>query len=63
VFYKVTILKALKFDIEACIFFNQNLLISADVFGDILKQAKHLLSENYKDAAGVMVRAVLKAKV
>ena len=61
VFYKVAILKALKFDIEAGNFFNQNLLISADAFGDILEQAKHLLSENYKDAAAVMVGAVLES--
>jgi len=61
VFYKVAILKALKIDIETGNFFNQSLLLSADVFGDILEQAKHLLSENYKDAAAVMIRAVLES--
>lgn len=61
VFYKVAILKALKADIEAGNFFDQELLITADVFGDILEQADYLLTEGYKDAAAVMTGAVLES--
>ena len=61
VFYKVAILKALKSDIESGNFFDQDFLITADAFGDILEQAEHLLDENYKDAAAVMIGAVLES--
>ena len=61
VFYKVAILKALKLDIESGNFFDQELLITADAFGDILDQAEHLLDEKYKDASGVLIGAVLES--
>jgi hypothetical protein len=35
-------------------------LVSADVFADFLEMAEHLLSENYKDAAAVMIGGVLE---
>jgi hypothetical protein len=34
-------------------------LVSAEIFSDFLEMADHLLSENYKDAAAVMVGGVL----
>jgi hypothetical protein len=37
------------------------LLITADVFGDILEQAEYLLGEGYKDAAAVMTGGVLES--
>ena len=61
VFYKLSILKAVKLDIEAGCFFDQDLLITADAFGDILEQAEHLLNEKYKDASAVLIGAVLEA--
>lgn len=63
VFYKVAILKALKLDIENGNFFDQELLIAADAFGDILEQAEHLLSEKYKDASAVLIGAVLESSL
>jgi len=35
-------------------------LISAEIFGDFLEMAAHLLDEDYKDAAAVMVGGVLE---
>lgn len=61
--FKVAILKALKLDIEAGNFFDQELLITADTFGDILEQAEHLLYEKYKDASAVLIGAVLESSL
>jgi hypothetical protein len=35
-------------------------LVTAEVFGDFLEMAQHLLEQNYKDAAAVMVGGVLE---
>lgn len=40
---------------------DHRLLASADVFSDLLVQAEVLLENNYKDAAAVMLRAILEA--
>lgn len=61
IFHKIAILKALKIDIESGNFFDEELLITADAFGDILEQAEYLLSEGYKDAAAVLTGAVLES--
>jgi hypothetical protein len=61
--YKVAILKALKLDIETGNFFDQELLITADAFGDILEQSEHLLNGNYKDASAVLIGAVLESSL
>lgn len=37
------------------------MLITADAFSDILEQADYLLSEGYKDAATVLIGAVLES--
>jgi hypothetical protein len=39
---------------------DQKLLISAEVFSDLLVQAEVLLDHDYKDAAAVLIRAVLE---
>jgi hypothetical protein len=39
---------------------NNKLLISAEVFSDLLVQAEVLLDHDYKDAAAVIIRAVLE---
>lgn len=61
IFHKVAILKALKADIESSSFFDEELLITADAFSDILEQADYLLSEGYKDASAVSIGAVLES--
>jgi len=42
---------------------DHRLLASAEVFSDLLVQAEVLLENDYKDAAAVMVRAVLEASL
>jgi hypothetical protein len=61
VFHKLAILRALQEDIKSGNFFDEELLISADAFEGILEQAAHLLSSGYKDAAAVLVGAVLES--
>jgi len=63
IFFKVSILKALKLDIEVGNFFDQELLVTADAFGDILEQAEYLLDEKYKDASAVLIGAVLESSL
>jgi len=56
----VGILEATRDDIAAGFMFKRDLLISAANFGDILEQAEHLLSSDYKNAAAVLIGAVLE---
>ncbi len=54
------ILKAVQHEIEAGLLAEIRHLLQADIFADFLAMAEHLLSEGYKDAAAVMIGAVLE---
>lgn len=61
IYYKLAILGALEEDMNEGSFFEEELLITADAFEDILSQANYLLGGNYKDAAAVLIGAVLES--
>lgn len=61
IFYKLAILEALREDVDSGHFFDEELLITADAFADILEQAEYLLDKNYKDASAVLIGAVLES--
>jgi len=63
IFYKLPILLALKEDIRSGNFFDEELLITADTFSDIIGQAEYLLDGGYKDAAAVLIGAVLESSL
>lgn len=55
-----SILIALKNDIEGGWLQTTKQLISSEIFTDFLEMAEHLLQENYKDPAAVMIGSVLE---
>ena len=59
----VGVLEAARDDIAAGLMLSQDLVISAANFGDILDQAGHLLQSGYKDAAAVLIGAVLESSL
>jgi len=59
----VGVLEAARDDIAAGLMLSQDLVISAANFGDILDQAGHLLENHYKDAAAVLIGAVLESSL
>ena len=52
------VLKACHYELAGGWVFTTKGLVSAEVFSDFLSMAKHLLSENYKDPAAVVVGSV-----
>jgi hypothetical protein len=54
------ILKAIKSEIDNGWLTSVKGLVSAEIFSDFLDMAEHLLSENYKDPAAVMIGSVLE---
>jgi len=54
------VLEAARVDYLQGFMADHNLLISAEVFSDLLVQAEVLLEHDYKDAAAVIIRAVLE---
>lgn len=56
----VGILKAVESDLDSGMLANFRGLAQAEVFADFLEMAEHLLSEGYKDAAAVILGAVLE---
>lgn len=54
------ILTAIKSEIEQGWLNSIKNLISAEIFTDFIEMAEHLLAENYKDAAAVMIGSVLE---
>jgi hypothetical protein len=59
----VAILRAAKEDIERGLLNEWTILISAEVFDDLLEQAEHLLDNGYKDPAASLIGAVLEKKL
>lgn len=56
----ISILKAIRSNIEGGWLLSQRGLIAAEIFEDFFEMAEHLLDEGYKDAAAVMVGALLE---
>ena len=56
----VGIFKAVEHDIKSGMLSNFRSLIQAEIFADFLDMAEHLHRENYKDAAAVLLGAVLE---
>ena len=56
----VGILKAVEHDIKSGLLSDFRSLIQAEIFADILEMAEHLHREGYKDAAAVLLGAVLE---
>lgn len=56
----VGIFKAVEHDIKSGMLANFRSLIQAEIFADFLEMAEHLLGEGYKDAAAVLLGAVLE---
>ncbi len=56
----VGIFKAVEHDIKSGMLANFRSLIQAEIFADFLDMAEHLHRENYKDAAAVLLGAVLE---
>lgn len=54
------ILLAIKNEIEGGWVFSVKQLITAEIFSDFLEMAEHLLSQEYKDPAAVMIGSVLE---
>jgi hypothetical protein len=57
------IVKAAAEDVEGGFLGERDLLVTADAFESLLEQAEHLLSNGYKDAAAVLVGAVLESSL
>lgn len=53
-------LKAVRADLDEGLFTQLQTLVTADVFGDFLEMAEHLLDEGYKDPAAMLIGAVLE---
>lgn len=58
--YGIGILKAARAELAGGWLATTRGLISAEVFADFLEMSEHLLEENYKDAAAVMIGSVLE---
>lgn len=56
----IGILKAAENEINGGWLFTTRGLISAEIFSDFLEMSEYLLTENYKDAAAVMIGSVLE---
>jgi hypothetical protein len=56
----ISILEAIKYEIENGWLRDIKELVTAEVFSDFLEMSKYLLDENYKDAAAVMIGSVLE---
>jgi hypothetical protein len=56
----IGILTACRAEIAGGWLFTMKGLVSAELFSDFLQMAKHLLAENYKDPAAVMVGSILE---
>lgn len=56
----VGILKGVKHDISSGLINNLRGLIQAEIFSDFLEMSEHMLDEGYKDAAAVILGAVLE---
>jgi len=56
----VGILKGIQHDIKSGILSDLRRLINAEIFSDFLDMSEHLLNEGYKDAAAVILGAVLE---
>ena len=56
----IGIFKAVEHDIKSGLLANFRSLIQAEIFADFLDMAEHLHRENYKDAAAVLLGAVLE---
>lgn len=56
----IGILRAVKNELEGGWLTSTKGLISAEIFSDFIEMADHLLTENYKDAAAVMLGSVLE---
>jgi len=56
----VGIFKGVEHDIKSGMLTNFRSLIQAEIFADFLEMAEHLLGEGYKDAAAVLLGAVLE---
>lgn len=54
------ILNAIKMEVDNDWLSSMKGLVSADIFSDFLEMAEHLLEENYKDPAAVMIGSVLE---
>lgn len=54
------ILKSIKTEIQGDWLLTIKSLLSAEIFSDFLEMSEHLLNENYKDAAAVMIGSVLE---
>jgi uncharacterized protein (DUF2164 family) len=52
--------KSLAHDLEHGLLFDIRTLVQADVFSDFLEMGEYLLNEGYKDAAAVIIGAVLE---
>ena len=56
----VGLFKGIKHDIDTGMLSNMKSLLQAEIFADFLDMAEHLLVEGYKDAAAVILGAVLE---
>ncbi len=54
------ILRAIQHDLKSGLLLNVRRLLQAEIFADFLEMAEHLIGEGYKDAAGVLLGAVLE---
>ena len=54
------ILKGVQHDLKSGMLFDLRLLLQAEIFADFLEMAEHLLDSGYKDAAAVLLGAVLE---
>lgn len=56
----VGLFKGIKHDLDTGMLSNMKSLLRAEIFADFLDMAEHLLGEGYKDAAAVILGAVLE---
>jgi len=56
----IAILKSIKDEIEGGWLITMKGLVTAEIFSDFIEMAEHLLSENYKDPAAVIIGSVLE---
>eukprot|EP00362_Geleiidae_sp_MMETSP1317_P000739 CAMPEP_0201283612 /NCGR_PEP_ID=MMETSP1317-20130820/30264_1 /ASSEMBLY_ACC=CAM_ASM_000770 /TAXON_ID=187299 /ORGANISM="Undescribed Undescribed, Strain Undescribed" /LENGTH=144 /DNA_ID=CAMNT_0047600487 /DNA_START=45 /DNA_END=476 /DNA_ORIENTATION=+ len=57
------ILLSIQNEIEDGLIFSVKQLVSAEIFSDFLEMAEHLLEQDYKDAAAVMIGSVLEGNL
>jgi hypothetical protein len=57
------VLQSIKFDIENNMLRSFEELINANLFSDFLEMAEHLLEENYKDPAAVIIGSTLEEHI